>query len=175
MNTKDIQNTAIEVLKTAGGAVAGRIVVVQAKKMLKVSEETDPKKKKIKEVAIGGGVAAIGTVAAIKLPKEYKSFMGGIATAGVFAAVTPFGKDDKGFIPVLRGTEGEEVIYSEDALNALGAMSQEELDYIEMLNEEEENENTISALEGEYEDFEGYEEVPSTDFSNLNGQISALN
>jgi len=175
MNTKDIQDTAFEVLKTAGGAVAGRIVVVQAKKMLKVSEETDPKKKKIKEIAIGGGVAAVGTVAAIKLPKEYKSFAGGFATAGVFAAVTPFGKEDAGFIPVLHGTNGEEVIYSQDALNALGSMSQEELDYIEMLKEEEENENTISALE-EFEEYQEFEEPGvNSNFSELNGQVSALN
>jgi len=106
MNKKNQTTTVlIETAKTVGGVMAGRMAVVAGKKALKVNEETDPKKKKIKEVGIGLGVAGIGTVGALKLPTEYKSIAAGVATAGVLSAMTPFAKgEDQGFIPALHGT-----------------------------------------------------------------------
>lgn len=141
IKTDDVKDVAIEVLKTAAGAVVGRTAVVMGNKALKVIEEQDPKKKKLKQVGIGVGVAAVGTIAAIKLPSEYKSFAGGFATAGVFGAVTPFGKPDKGFIPVLHGYDEEgNLIQVNTELN--GGYNPEE-EYLQELREEHE----LNALE----------------------------
>jgi len=145
IKTEDVKDVAIEVLKTAAGAVIGRTAVVMGKKALKIEEEQDPKKKKLKEVGVGVGVAAIGTIAAIKLPNEYKSFGAGLATAGVFGAVTPFGKPDKGFIPVLHGTEDVEYIPVNTELNGGYDAEQE---YLEEMQEEHEL-NALDTDEGE--------------------------
>jgi hypothetical protein len=156
IKTDDIKDVAVEVLKTAAGAVIGRTAVVMGKKALKIEEEQDSKKKKLKEVGVGVGVAAVGTVAAIKLPNEYKSFAAGFATAGVFGAVTPFGKPDKGFIPVLHGPEAEyieintelngeiydpetEFLEEEEELNALAALDTEEGEDMVWIDEEKIN------------------------------------
>ncbi|NOU59097.1 hypothetical protein [Marinifilum caeruleilacunae] len=149
------QTTAvlIETAKTVGGVMAGRMVVVAGKKALKVNEETDPKKRKIKEVAIGAGIAGVGIVGALKLPNNYKSIAAGFATAGALSAMTPFAKgEDKGFIPALHGTtamaalEGGD-LYDEEAIeleenefevNALAALRDPEIkdDFVEYEDDE---------------------------------------
>ncbi|MDQ2178832.1 hypothetical protein [Marinifilum sp. D714] len=147
------QTTAvlIETAKTVGGVMAGRMVAVAGKKALKVNEETDPKKKKLKEVALGAGIAGVGIAGALKLPNNYKSIAAGFATAGVLSAMTPFAKgEDKGFIPALHGTtamaalEGD--IYDEEMeleeneyeVNALAALRDPEIkdDFVEYDDDE---------------------------------------
>ena len=164
MKMEDVKDVAIEVLKTAAGAVVGRTAVVMGKKALKIEEEQDPKKKKLKEVGVGVGVAAVGTIAAIKLPNEYKSFGAGFATAGVFGAVTPFGKPDKGFIPVLHGTEDVDYSCSDSNLN--GEDYDPEEDYMNELEKEDE-EYELNALEDL--DIEDGEEMVWIDEEPVNG------
>ena len=142
IKTDEVKDVALEVLKTAAGAVIARTAIVMGNKALKVDQEQDPKKKKLKQVGIGAGVAAIGTVAAIKLPNEYKSFAAGFATIGVFGAVTPFGKPDKGFIPVLHGTDDVDYIEVNSELNGGYNAEQEYLDEMQ----EEHDLNALAAL-----------------------------
>ena len=153
IKTDEVKDVAIEVLKTAAGAVIARTAIVMGNKALKVDQEQDPKKKKLKQVGIGAGVAAVGTIAAIKLPNEYKSFAAGFATIGVFGAVTPFGKPDKGFIPVLHGTDDVDYIEVNSALNSAEDYNPE-LEYMEELQDEHE----LNALE-ELDTDEGEEMV----------------
>ena len=164
MKKKEVQTVAVEVLKTAAGAVIGRTAVVYGKKGLKVDQETDPKKKKLKEIGVGAGVAGAGVAGSIYLPDEYKSFAAGFATAGVFGALTPFGKEDKGFIPVLHGTEEEYTEYQElspaDELNSLGAF--EEYDDLEKIEDETELNAVID------EDFEEPENLTELNGESLN-------
>jgi hypothetical protein len=141
IKTEDVKDVVVEVLKTAGGAVIARTALVMGNKALKVDQEQDPKKKKLKQVGIGLGVAAIGTIGAIKLPNEYKSFAAGFATIGVFGALTPFGKADEGFIPVLHGTGDYIEVNSE--LNG-GAYNAEQ-EYLDEMQEEHDL-NALAAL-----------------------------
>ncbi|MDM8159044.1 hypothetical protein QUH73_04340 [Labilibaculum sp. K2S] len=144
-----------ELLKTVGGVMVGRYAVVMGKKALKVDQEADPKKKKIKEIGIGLGVTAVGAFGAIKAPNQYKSICAGIATAGALSAMTPFAKEEGGFIPALHGGIGMAELdnYNEDDMSI-------ELNSAEdMLDEEDRDElNALEALEGNYEDA-SYEEL----------------
>lgn len=155
MSNPKIAVVGTELLKTVGGVMAGRYAVVMGKKVLKVDQETDPKKKKIKEVGIGLGVTAIGAIGAMKAPTQYKSICAGIATAGALSAMTPFAKEEGGFIPALNGGMGmaELESYTEEDMSI-------ELNSAEdMLDEEERDElNALEALEGNYEDAP-YEEL----------------
>ena len=164
MNNQKIAVVGTELLKTVGGVMAGRYVVVMGKKVLKVNEETDLNKKKIKEVGIGLGVTAIGAFGAMKAPNQYKSICAGIATAGALSAMTPFAKEDGGFIPALNGSMGMAELenYSEEEMSIeLNALE----DYEEVLDEEEQNElNALEALEEEDDDYEVSDE--------LNGEVN---
>ncbi|RKE04456.1 hypothetical protein [Marinifilum flexuosum] len=152
MRKNNISVVGMELAKTVGGVMAGRYAVVMGKKVLKVDQEVDPKKKKLKEVGLGVGVAALGTVGALKVPAQYKSICAGIATAGALSAMTPFAKEDTGFIPALHGSIGaaELAEYTEDdmsdELNAVGS-------YQDILDMEEQDEiNALEALsDGGYE------------------------
>jgi len=160
-----IKTIAVEVGKTAAGFVAGRAVVVQAEKMLKVPEEADPKKKKLKEIGVGAGVGAIGAIAALKMPKNYASFAGGVATAGVISAISPFGKEDKGFIPVLHGPDEEyQVIDLNSEVNSLESPDDSE-DYLNKeIDDEIEDDLEISALASP----ESEGDIIDVDFSEVN-------
>lgn len=160
----NLKTIGIEVAKTALGVGLGRTAVVMGEKVLKVSEEADPKKKKMKEVGVGVAVAAVGTFGATKVPKEYQSFLGGVAVGGALSAISPFGKPDKGFIPVLNGAE--EPDYTE--INSLSETT--ELDrYLDNdldteLDQEINEEVEISALASP----ENEEEAMDVDFSEVN-------
>ncbi|WP_461632034.1 hypothetical protein [Labilibaculum euxinus] len=155
MSNSKVAVVGTELLKTVGGVMAGRYAVVMGRKVLKVDQETDPKKKKIKEIGIGLGVTAAGAFGAIKAPNQYKSICAGIATAGALSAMTPFAKEDGGFIPALHGGMGMAELdnYNEDDMSI-------ELNSAEdMLDEEDRDElNALEALEGDYEDA-SYEEL----------------
>jgi hypothetical protein len=155
MSNSKVAVVGTELLKTVGGVMAGRYVVVMGKKVLKVDQEADPKKKKIKEVGIGLGVTAIGALGAMKAPNQYKSICAGIATAGALSAMTPFAKEEGGFIPALHGGMGMAELenYTEQDMSI-------ELNSTEdILDEEERDElNALEALEGRYEDA-SYEEL----------------
>jgi hypothetical protein len=169
----DIKTVGIELAKTVVGFGVGRIVVVQAEKALKLEEQTDPKKKKLMEVGVGVGVAAVGTAIALKAPPEFASVGAGMATAGVIAAVSPFGKDDKGLIPVLHGYDEEgNLIEIESDLNAVESEDERaEREYKEFLaSEQEEDEDDLGAIEDDFDEDED-EDVPSS----LNGAIESLN
>jgi hypothetical protein len=142
----DLGTVATELGKTVLGVAAGRMVVIAGEKALKVSEETDEKKKKMKEIGVGLGVAAIGTVGALKLPTQYQSFAGGIATAGIISAVSPFGKENKGFIPVLNGPSAISALYLDDPEQI------QELDELEEALEEKEFNEELNAVENEEND-----------------------
>lgn len=160
MKKDNISVVGMELAKTVGGVMAGRYAVVMGKKVLKVDQEVDSKKKKLKEVGIGLGVAAIGTVGALKVPNQYKSVCAGIATAGALSAMTPFAKQESGFIPALNGSMGMAQLeqYNEDdmsdELNAVG-------NYQDILDREEEDEiNALEALsDGGYSDTNELNEV----------------
>ena len=148
MKKNDISIVGIELAKTIGGVMAGRYAVVMGRKVLKVDEEADPKKKKLKQVGLGLGVAAIGAVGAMKAPSEYASVCAGVATAGALTAMTPFAKEeDKGFIPALHGSiglaeleeENEGFEEEQDEMNELNALSaiDEYYDEDEELEEED--------------------------------------
>jgi len=109
MSKPDLKTVGIEVAKTVGGFIGARAISVQANKMLKVDQETDPKKKKLKEVGIGLAIAGAGTYGAYKLPEEYQSIAAGMAAGGAVVALSPYGKENKGFIPVLNGPNGSAV------------------------------------------------------------------
>jgi len=160
-----IKTIAVEVAKSTAGFVAGRALVVQAEKMLKVPEEADPKKKKLKEIGVGAGVGAIGTIAALKAPKKYASFAGGVATAGVIAAISPFGKEDKGFIPVLHGPDEEyQVIDLNSEVNSLESADDLE-DYLNKeIDDEIDDDLEINALASP----ESGEEIIDVDYSEVN-------
>lgn len=155
MSNSKVAVVGTELLKTVGGVMAGRYAVVMGKKVLKVDQETDSKKKKIKEVGIGLGVTALGTIGALKAPNQYKSICAGIATAGALSAMTPFAKEEGGFIPALHGGMGMAELenYNEEDMNI-------ELNSTEaILDEEDQDElNALEALEGDYEDA-SYEEL----------------
>ncbi|MCZ4693883.1 hypothetical protein DWB61_03755 [Ancylomarina euxinus] len=149
-NKTDLGTVAKELGKTVLGVAAGRMIVVAGEKALKVSEETDPKKKKMKEVGVGLGVAAIGTVGALKLSDQYKSIAAGVATAGVISAVSPFGKEDAGFIPVLRGSLGTTALDLDDPEQI------QELNAIQEAYEENEFQRELNTIDNNdmYEDAE---------------------
>lgn len=155
MSNPKIAVVGTELLKTVGGVMAGRYAVVMGKKVLKVDQEADPKKKKIKEVGIGLGVTAIGAFGAMKAPNQYKSICAGIATAGALSAMTPFAKEEGGFIPALNGGMGMAELenYSEEDMSI-------ELNSTEDILDEEDREeiNALESLEGDYEDT-SYEEL----------------
>lgn len=152
MNKEQITSVGTELLKTIGGTIAGRYMVVMGKKVLKVDQEADLKKKKIKEVGIGLGVTAVGAIGAMKVPNEYKSVCAGIATAGALSAMTPFAKEDTGFIPALHGGMGMaelEEYSEEDMSDELNSVE----NYDDILEEEARDEqNDSEALEDDYED-----------------------
>jgi hypothetical protein len=140
---KQTKTILTEVAKTAAGAVIGRTAVVYGEKALKVHEETDPKKKKMKEVGVGLAVAGAGTIGAMKLDNSLKSVAAGVATAGLISAASPFGKEDQGFIPVLHGADDiyPETENLEDEIRGLGGYTE-----IETI-EDDEIDNEINALE----------------------------
>lgn len=163
-----IQTVGIELVKTVGGFMAGRMAVIAGEKALKVVEETDAKKKKFKEVGVGVGVAAVGTIITLKAPKEFASVGAGMTTAGVISAMSPFGKEDKGFIPVLHGVYDEDGNYIEvnSELNALSETEaqQAEREFKEFEEEENNELNALSELEEELEE----EELNGTPQETLN-------
>jgi len=130
-----VEIVAVELAKTLGGFVGGRLVVNLGEKMLKVSEETDEKKRKLKELGVGVGIAGIGTLIALKAPSQFSSVGAGMATAGFVSAMSPFGTEDKGFIPVLHGTAGLSALDEFDEANELNSPTEEELELDEALNE----------------------------------------
>lgn len=154
MAKPNIKTVGIELAKTVGGFVAGRAMVVMGEKALKVSEETDDKKKKIKEVGVGLGVAAVGTAITMKAPTDYVSVGAGMATAGVIAAISPFGKEDKGFIPVLHGTEDDAYIDIDTELNGETEDEIAEREYREFIEEEKENLGMLAEVDDEPSDDE---------------------
>lgn len=159
---KELTTTLIEVGKTAAGVAIARTVVVMGEKALKVNEEIDPKKKKFKQIGIGASVAAVGVIGATKVPREYKSIMGGIAVGGALSAVSPFGESNKGFIPVLNGTDDEDYIDLDTEINALSQTD----DLDDYLDDELEEEEQINALASTYTD--DSEDVQDVDFSEIN-------
>jgi len=153
-----IKTVGVELAKTVGGFMAGRMAVIAGEKALKVETEADPKKKKMKEVGVGVGVAAVGTAIAVKAPTEYASVGAGMATAGVISAMSPFGKEDKGFIPVLHGyDENGNYIEVESELNELGETEaqQAEREFKEFQEEENLTINALSELDDEEEVLNG--------------------
>lgn len=147
-----------ELGKTVFGVAAGRMMVVAGEKALKVAEETDDKKKKMKEVGVGLGVATIGTLGALKLDDKYKSLAAGVATAGIISAVSPFGKEDKGFIPVLHGSLGTTDLDLNDPEQI------QELNAIEEAYEENEFQRELNDIESDDDLYE--------DDSDLNGGLN---
>jgi len=141
----DLGTVATELGKTVLGVAAGRMIVIAGEKALKVSEETDEKKKKMKEVGVGLGVAAVGTVGALKLDDQFASFSAGVATAGVISAVSPFGKEDKGFIPVLHGTTAMSTIDLDDPEQI------QQINAIEEAQEEDEFQRELNAIQSNNE------------------------
>jgi hypothetical protein len=132
--------TGIEVLKTVGGVVVGRYATIMGAKALKISEEADPKKAKMKKLAVGGGVLAIGALGAIKAPNQYKSIFAGIATAGALSAMTPFAKEDAGFIPALHGALGTAMIEDEEDERIVRELNSP-TDYDDVIIEEEDEDS----------------------------------
>ena len=117
----DLGTVGGELAKTVAGFIGGRILVVQGANVLKIDEETDDKKIKMKKMLVGAGVAATGFVGALKLPDQYKSIAAGVASAGAIAIISPYGKPNKGFIPVLNGTVGAsalEPVYTQEDFEA---------------------------------------------------------
>ncbi|MBI9058380.1 MAG: hypothetical protein JEZ01_11515 [Labilibaculum sp.] len=158
MAQKKVVTVGMELLKTVAGVTVGRYACVMGGNALKVNEEADPKKAKIKKIAIGGGVLAVGTIGALKAPQELKSVFAGVATAGVLAAVTPFAKEDKGFIPALHGSLGTATLDDEDQKIALELNSLE--DYQAIIDEEQEDDDYMERkLRGTDEEIEGDEMV----------------
>jgi|GEM_PF-2902651 len=159
-----LKTVAMEVGKTALGFGIGRTVVVMGEKVLKVHEEADSKKKKMKEVGVGAAVALAGTLGTTKVPKEYKSITGGIAAAGAISAISPFGKPDKGFIPVLNGTDEPELVEEINSLSDTTELDEylnNDLDTeIDTEIEEESQINALASPESE--------EVMDVDFSEVN-------
>lgn len=155
MSNSKVAVVGTELLKTVGGVMAGRYAVVMGRKVLKIDQEADPKKKKIKEVGIGLGVTVIGAFGAIKAPNQYKSICAGIATAGALSAMTPFAKAEGGFIPALHGGMGMAELeqFNENDMSI-------ELNSVQnMLDEEDRDElNALEALKGGYMDA-SYEEL----------------
>lgn len=152
MKKSNLSVVGTELAKTVGGFMVGRYAVVMGKKALKINEEVDPKKKKLKEVGLGLGVTALGVVGSLKAPDQYKSICAGLAASGAISAMTPFAKEDAGFIPALHGSMGaaelEEHMEDSEAVYELNAVE----DYNELLDNEDQDE--INALESVVEDAE---------------------
>lgn len=158
-----LKDVAIEVAKTTLGVVAGRTAAVMGEKALKVNEELDPKKKKMKEVGIGLGITAVGAFGATKVPKAYQSIMGGVAVGGAVSAMSPFGKPDKGFIPVLNGTEDADFTLI-NSLNSTDELEQYlDNDIDKEIDREVDDEIQINSLASSE-----YEEVSTGDYSMIN-------
>ena len=160
-----LKDVAIEVAKMTIGVVAGRTAAVMGENALKVNEELDPKKKKMKEVGIGLGITAVGAFGATKVPKAYQSILGGVAVGGAVSAMSPFGKPNKGFIPVLNGMEGDtedfQLVNSLQAPDDLDRYLNNEIDKeIEIEIDDEIKINSLASTE--------YQEVQTGDYSMIN-------
>ncbi len=140
MSNSKVAVVGTELLKTVGGVMVGRYAVVMGRKALKVDQEADPKKKKIKEIGIALGVTAAGAFGAIKAPNQYKSICAGIATAGALSAMTPFAKEDSGFIPALHGALGTATIEDEEDERIVRELNSP-MDYDDVVIEEEEDDS----------------------------------
>lgn len=169
MAKPDVKDVAIEVLKTGAGVIAGRAICnIVNDKVLKTNQETDPKKKKMKEALCGAGVMGLGIFGATKLDSEYASVAAGVAGGGLLKAISPFGKEDKGIIPVLNGmgsaheeeqeyddfpeddeyTEDAdyEDVTEEDSISRLGEMHEINETDEDLLNSEDEEEDDYPNL-----------------------------
>ncbi|BAX79045.1 hypothetical protein [Labilibaculum antarcticum] len=157
--------TGVEVLKTVTGVVVGRYATIMGGNVLKIAEEADPKKAKMKKLAVGGGVLAIGTIGAIKAPNQFKSVFAGIATAGALAIATPFATDDKGFIPALHGSLGTATIEDEDDERILMELNSP---YSELLDQEEQEEEENDSYYRSGRRVSGVD----TDFEEMNNEMN---
>lgn len=158
-NQSQAVTTGIEVLKTVAGVAVGRYACVMGAKVLKINEEADPKKAKMKKIAVGGGVLAVGVLGAIKAPNDYKSVFAGISTAGALGAVTPFAKEDAGFIPALHGALGTATIEDEDD-EAIVRELNSPMEYDDVLDQEEAEDQDYDSKLASLEDAE-YEDMSS--------------